>query len=290
MNRYVTYIAIISLSAILLLCASSSLASEKEQYYEPGEIVPTPVPVEVVKRAVFSDGRLSSRPDEPNEQIWGPYVDCELYPVYDENYIPIDYMILAYRERSERIGMFDMLDRIKPYVYEYMKLDYERAEIGRGEIYSNYGYLYKRDKLVEINKKLEEVSKKINNNSQYGFGFIGGIYELPPRLTQFHNGCIPGLFIFYYKALDEVKREYNTEDVEFVCFRTLGHYGSRGWEFRAGDKRLYVTVSIGPVNGGEPRGKIIIKEITAELSSLWLEKYDESYRELWKEYESDDVF
>ncbi|MGQ9706829.1 MAG: hypothetical protein ACUVWP_07540 [bacterium] len=103
-------------------------------------------------------------------------------------------------------------------------------------------------------------------------------------MSEFHNGWIPGLFIFYYKAIDEVKKKYNTDDVEFICFRTFGSLGIRGWEFRAGDKRLFVTTYL-EEKLGEPRWHILIKEITPELKSLWMEEYNDYYKELWKKYE-----
>ena len=287
MSKYVTYIAFISLSAILFLFTSSSLASGGEPYYEPGEIVPTPVPVEVVKRAVMDSNWLKSdSEDTVCKDMWGPYVDCELYPVYDENDIPVEYLVLAYRERSERLGMFDMIERMEPYWSEMRKLDCEKAMIER-----EGGGLSENRRYIEIKKEMEDLREKNRDSRlQYGWGYIGGIYELPPGLSQFHNGCVPLLFVYYYKAIDKLKREYNTDDVEFVCLRTLRGYGRRGWEFRVDNKRLYVSVVTGPGSGGEPRGKIYIKEMTPDMRSFLIDKYDESYRELWKKYESDGVF
>ncbi|MGQ9707062.1 MAG: hypothetical protein ACUVWP_08730, partial [bacterium] len=256
---------------------------KKEPYYKPGEIVPTPVPVEIVKKVAIS-GLPSPTTGEPCQDMWGVYNDCNLYPVYDENNIPIEYLVLAYRERSERLGMWEMLNKIKPYIYELMKLDIERATLERESYYS-----YSENKYSDIMKKMEDIRMRMNDNhkcSGYGWGYIEGIYELPPQMSEFHNGCIPILFIYYFKALDEVKKRYNTEDVEFICFRTFGSLGIRGWEFRAGDKRLYVTVYTEGI-GGEPRGKIFINEITSEMKSFWIEEYNENYKVLWKEYESE---
>lgn len=273
-----------SVISISFVFSSGLWLEKKETNYNTGEIVPTPVPIEIVKRAVMNDNGLKLDSEDPIcNSMWGPYVDCEIYPMYDENNIPIEYLVLAYRERSERIGMWEMLEKIKPYIYELMKLDGERARIEREETDFNYDNRY-----YEIVKNIEEISKKINGNFQYGNGFASGVYELPPRISMFLNGCIPFLFTYYYKALDEVKEKYNTDDVEFVCFRSLGISGSRGWEFRAGNKQLYVTVYLEGI-GGEERGKISIKEITPELKSFWIDRYKKEYRELWKNYETDDM-
>ncbi|MGQ9706830.1 MAG: hypothetical protein ACUVWP_07545 [bacterium] len=65
----------------------------------------------------MNSGWLKSDSDDPIcNEMWGPYVDCKLYPLYDENNIPIEYFVLAYRERSERLGMWEMLDKVKPYI------------------------------------------------------------------------------------------------------------------------------------------------------------------------------
>jgi len=280
MFKKITFLFLLSVISISFVFSSGLWLEKKDKNYNTGEIIPTPVPVETVKRTVLDNGYIAPTTGEPCQDMWGIYNDCDLYPVYDENNIPIEYLVLAYRERSERLGMFDMLDKVKPYIYEYMKLVNEKAKL---EI-EDADYYYKSIS-SEIEEEIKEVCKKINGNLQYGFGFVKGIYELPPQMSEFHNGCIPGLFIFYYKAIDEVKEKYNTDDVEFICFRTLGGLGSRGWEFRAGDKRLYVTTYL-EEKLGEPRWHILIKEITPDLKSLWIERYNESYKELWKKYEN----
>jgi len=274
---------------------------EKEPYYKPGEIVPTPVPVDIVKRVVLDDGFLASTTGEPLQDMWGQYVDCELYPIYDENNIPVEYLVLAYREKSERIGMWDMIERIKPYFYEWRKIDLERVRFNeeqsnfwltRGQLLDEWESKRKSDEFVERYAQIEERLQKayllMSKNGQYGFGFANGVYELVPRITEFHNGCIPDLFIFYNDAINRIKKEYKTDDVEFVCLRSLGLSGSRGWEFRAGDKRLYVTINL-LHEANKPYGQLFIKEITPELKTFWWDDFTPAlgHMEMWNKYKED---
>ena len=293
MFKKITFLVLMSVISISFVFSSGLWLEKRETNYKPGEIVPTPVPIEIVKRVVMDYDVFSHQEGEPCEDMWGQYVDCELYPVYDENNIPIEYLVLAYREKSERLGMFEMLEKRKPYIYELMKLDNEMAKLDNemAKLEREGEYLYYENKYSDITKEMEEIRIKMNDNHEYcgyGWGYISGIYELPPQISEFHNGCIPILFYYFFKALDEVKEKYNTNDVEFVCFRTFGSLGSRGWEFRAGDKWLFVTTYL-EEKLGEPRWHIRIKEITPELKSLWIEEYNENYKELWKEYETDDM-
>jgi len=282
MFKKITFLFLMSVISISFVFSSGLWLEKKDKNYNTGEIIPTPVPVEIVKRAVMDSNWLEVNSKDPVcNSMWGPYVDCELYPMYDDNNIPIEYLVLAYREKSERLGMFEMLEKIKPYIYEYMKLDSERADIEK----YGHGYYDFDSRMKKINEKIEEICKIINGNLQYGFGFANGAYELYPGISSFFNGCIPILFTYYYKAIEEVKDKYNTDDVEFICFRSLGHSGTRGWEFRAGDKRLYVMVDLEGIEG-QPRGRIYIEEITPELKSFLREHYKIENRDLWKKYEN----
>ena len=286
MNRYVANIAIISLSAILFLFTSSILASGGEPYYEPGEIVPSPVPVEVVKRAVMED-------------LWSPYIDCDLFPIYDENDIPVEYLVLMYTEDTKRFdSMWEIIEWIEPYFDKWRAIDLERVafEIEQSEFWvSHRGLLSKEEerekkrefliKATEIKERLKEAWCELIDYGKYGYGFFRGVYELYPGFTTgLHSGCIPPLFIFYKEALEKVKEEYGTDDVEFVCLRSFG-YGSRGWEFRADNKRIYASVIL-LGEGRKPRGRIYIKEITPDMISPYWEHYrpKEMNKDAWEKY------
>lgn len=197
--------------------------------------------------------------------------------------------------------MQGLLERVKPLSKEWMELDNERLrlELEYMEIYTKYneGKL-SNEELINVTDTIDEQLKntvrkrdslyeKINNYGQYGHCFIGAYYEVAPTFT-FVNGKLPLILIFYWKIIEKIKSDYNTDKVEFICFRNYDDCGGKGVEFSVDGKRIFGTVKTNNTRF-ESEIDIVTMEITPDMKSNYFEIFSpsEENRKSWEKFEDE---